>query len=131
MNFANAIHISSSFKSLHVSDCLCNRLLGLPYVSALIAGLESRGLTEPVDNHPCETSKIAIVWICGTSDCTDAPILKGRASRNRLQDGRHIFCLSYHLHPFERSQNHQTRWVKMTKMKLKSLEKRRGSRKKL
>lgn len=50
--------------------------LWLSYISTLIAGLESRGLTEPVDNYPCETSKIAIVWFCGTSDCTDAPILQ-------------------------------------------------------
>lgn len=53
--------------SLDVSGlCLCNWLFVKKpwhsYISALMAGLESRGLREPVDNHPCETSKIAFVW---------------------------------------------------------------------
>lgn len=54
------MHLSGS---VHIVASVTGYLLlkKLSYISALIAGLESRGLTEPVDNHPCETSKIAIV----------------------------------------------------------------------
>lgn len=65
----------------------------LSYISALIASLESRGLREPVDNRPCETSKIAIVWLYRTTDCTDAPLCAKPEFEMVSSTLQHIFSL--------------------------------------
>lgn len=78
-----------------------------------MAGLGSRGLTERADNHPCEISKIVVVRFCGTSDCTDAPILQNLHHETDSSTQQYTFYLSSHLYPFELSHHHQTRLVEM------------------